>query len=137
MAWLNATPRPPADNPRSKTFNAATAPTRRDRLIQDRVPIQMPPVPLPHLVQWWTEIGVVGSNGMSATVLPWSEIAAWQVNTSVKLSPWESRIIRALSQAYVQQSRISEDETCPPPWRGEVTEAEKAAEIAVLDEVLG
>ena len=137
MAWLNATPRPPAASPRAKNFNVATAPSRLDQLKKDRVPVQMPPVPLPHIIQWWIETGVTGSNGMSATVLSWAEIAAWQANTSIKLSSWEARLIRALSQAYVQQSRISEDEACPPPWRGAVTEAEKAAEIAVLDDVLG
>lgn len=80
---------------------------------------------------------MTGSNGMSATPLPWAEIAAWQANTGVRLSPWEARLMRALSIAYVHQSRISEDETCPSPWRGEVTEAEKAAEISILDAVLG
>jgi hypothetical protein len=97
----------------------------------------MPPLPLPHMIERWSEIGLTGSNGMSATPLSWAEIAAWQTCTGIKLSPWESRLIRALSLAYVAQSRISEDETCPPPWRGEVTEAEKAAEVAVLDSVLG
>lgn len=97
----------------------------------------MPPLPLPHIIERWTEIGMTGSNGMSATPLPWAEIAAWQANTGVRLSPWEARLMRALSIAYVHQSRISEDETCPSPWRGEVTEAEKAAEISILDAVLG
>jgi len=97
----------------------------------------MPPLPLPHMIERWTEMGMTGSNGMSATPLNWAEIAAWQANTCVKLTPWESRLIRALSLAYVAQSRISEEETCPPPWTGAVTEAEKATEIAILDEVLG
>ncbi|WP_082452791.1 hypothetical protein [Sphingomonas sp. Leaf208] len=97
----------------------------------------MPPLPLPHLIERWTEIGMTGSNGMSATPLSWTEIAAWQANTCIRLSPWEARIIRALSLAYVGQSRDSEEETCPSPWRGAVTEAEKAAEVAILDSVLG
>lgn len=97
----------------------------------------MPPLPLPHLVGWWTEIGMTGSNGMAATPLSWTEIVAWQTSTCIRLSPWEARVIHALSQAYVGQSRISEDETCPPPWRGMVTEAEKATEVAILDAVLG
>jgi hypothetical protein len=97
----------------------------------------MPPLLLPHIVERWTEIGMTGSNGMSATPLSWAEIAAWQVNTRVTLSPWEARLIRSLSIAYLVQSRISEAETCPPPWRGEVTEADKAAEVSILDDVLG
>jgi hypothetical protein len=97
----------------------------------------MPPLPLPHMVEWWTEIGMTGSNGMSATPLSWTEIAAWQTNTCVTLTPWEARLIRSLSIAYLVQSRLSEAETCPPPWRGEVTEADKAAEVSFLDAVLG
>lgn len=97
----------------------------------------MPPLPLPHIVEWWTELGMVGSNGMSPTALSWQEIAAWQSGTSVSLSPWEARLIRALSTAYVHQSRISEDETCPPPWCGAVTDIEKGQEVALLDAVLG
>ena len=97
----------------------------------------MPPNPLPHLIGWFTEIGMTGSNGMGTTPLNWSEIAAWQTNTRVVLSPWEARLIRSLSLAYVAESRVAEEETCPPPWYGEATEAGKAAEIAILDAVLG
>lgn len=134
---MNATPRPPADSPRAKTFNLVTALSRLEQLKKDRIEPQMPPLPLPHMIERWTEIGMTGSNGMSATPLNWVEIAAWQTNTCVRLTPWEARMIRALSLAYVAQSRISEEETCPPPWTGAVTEAEKATEIAVLDAVLG
>lgn len=137
MAWLNATPRPPAGSERAKTFDLATAPTRLDTLRKDRITPQMPPLPLPHLINWWMEIGVTGSNGMSATPISWGEIAAWQTNTRIRLSSWEARLIHALSVAYVHQSRISEDETCPTPWRGEVTQAEKDAEVSILDAVLG
>jgi hypothetical protein len=134
---LNATPRPPAGTPRAAAFNLATAPSRLDTLKRDRIPVQMPPLPLPHLIERWTEIGMTGSNGMSATPLSWVEISAWQANTCIRLSPWEARIIRALSLAYVGQSRVSEEETCPSPWHGVVTEADKAAEVAILDSVLG
>ncbi|WP_288935058.1 hypothetical protein [uncultured Sphingomonas sp.] len=137
LAWLHATPRPPTGSPRAEKFNLATALSRFDQLRKDKVPVQMPPVLVPHIITRWIEIGVTGSNGMSTVPLSWSEITAWQANTLVRLSPWESRMIHALSRAYVQQSRISEDEACPTPWRGEVTEAEKAAEVAVLDAVLG
>jgi hypothetical protein len=96
----------------------------------------MPDSLMPHIVDRLTEIGLTGSDGMSAKPLSWGEIAAWQTNTMIRLSPWEARLIRSLSAAYVAESRRAEDETCPPPWRGEVTEAEKVAEIAILDAIL-
>lgn len=137
MAWLHAVPRPPADHPRAKTFDAAKALSRHAEQKKLGVDPPLPPCPLPHVIGWFTEIGLTGSNGMGAVPLSWSEIAAWQVNTRVVLSPWEARLIRALSSAYVTESRLAEQETHPPPWCGEVTEAGKAAEIAILDDVLG
>lgn len=89
------------------------------------------------MIERLTEIGITGSNGMGTVPLSWAEIAAWQTNTKVALSPWEARMIRALSVAYVNESRPAEDETYPPPWFGGVSEAGKAAEIAILDAVLG
>lgn len=97
----------------------------------------MPPVDLPHVIERWTEVGLTGSNGMAATPLSWGEINEWQRATSIRISPWEARLIRSLSIAYIAQSRLSEDEACPPPWRGEITEAEKQREVSILDAVLG
>lgn len=136
MAWLYATPRPPAESPRHKTFDLAKAVSRFDQMKKDGIRAQMPDNPMPHIVDRLTEIGLTGSDGMSARSLSWAEIAAWQTNTRIRLSAWEARLIRSLSSAYVTQSRLSEEETCPPPWRGEVTEAEKAAEVRLLDAIL-
>lgn len=136
MAWLHATPRPPAESPRHKTFDLAKALSRLDQMKKTGISPQMPDSPMPHVIDRLTEIGLTGSNGMSATPLSWGEIAAWQTNTRIRLCPWEARLIRSLSAAYVAESRRAEEETCPPPWRGEVTEAEKAVELAILDAIL-
>ena len=136
MAWLYATPRPPAESRRHETFDLAKALTRYAQMKKDGFVPQMPPNPMPHVIDRLTEIGLTGSNGMSAVPLPWGEIYAWQQNTHVRLSSWESRLIRSLSTEYVSESRRAECETCPPPWLGEVTEADKAAEIAILDAIL-
>jgi hypothetical protein len=121
---------------REKTFDLTKALTRFDQQKKDGITPQMPPNPMPHVIDRLTEIGLTGSDGMSAKPLPWSEIYAWQQNTHVRLSAWEAKLIRSLSAAYVAESRRAEDETCPPPWRGEVTQAEIAAEIAILDAIL-
>lgn len=104
---------------------------------KDRIPILMPPNPMPHIVARLIEIGVTQSNGMSATPLSWQEIAAWQRSTSVELGPWEARLIRSLSEAYVAESRKAESENCPPPWRTKVTQREQDLEEETLRMVLG
>ncbi len=136
MAWLHATPRPPVESSRHKTFDLAKALTRFAQFKKDGITPQMPPNMMPHVIDRLTEIGLTGSNGMGAVPLPWAEIYAWQQNAHIRLSAWESKLIRSLSAAYVTESRLAEVETCPPPWRGEVTEAEKAAEVAILDAIL-
>lgn len=133
LAWLHAVPRPPADTPRAKTFDLTKALSRLAEQKKQGVDPSMPPCPLPHMIERLTEIGLTSSNGMGTVPLSWAEIAAWQTNTHIALSPWEARLIRALSAAYVAESRSAEEEGCPSPW----AEAGKAAEIAILDAVLG
>ncbi|MDP1026397.1 hypothetical protein Q5H91_04165 [Sphingomonas sp. KR1UV-12] len=93
----------------------------------------MPPLLLPHIVDRLTEVGLTGSNGMGAVPLAWSEINEWARAAAFRVSAWEKRLIRALSVAYVAESHRAEDDTCPPPWLGEATDATIAAEIAALD----
>ena len=53
--------------------------------------------------------------------LPWSEINSYQAATGVTLSAWEAETVRFLSDHYVSQSRISQDENCPAPYTPEMT----------------
>lgn len=77
------------------------------------------------------------ANGMGASPLTWSEIGEWQRQTYVELSPWEARLIRKLSIAYVAMHSKAGDENCPPPWKREVTERERDVEEAGLRALLG
>ncbi|GGB21526.1 hypothetical protein GCM10011380_08880 [Sphingomonas metalli] len=93
----------------------------------------MPPNIMPHVVDRLTEIGLTGSNGMAAVPLSWGEINEWERSSTVRITGWEKRLIRALSVAYVAEGHRAESDTCPPPWLGEANEATKAAEVAALD----
>lgn len=97
----------------------------------------MPPNPAPHIVARLIEIGLTESNGMGPTPLSWREIAEWQRMTCTALDPWEARLIRQLSTAYIAESRRAEDEHCAPPWRREVTQRERDADEQRLRMVLG
>jgi len=102
-----------------------------------KVPVQMPPNPLPHITDRLVEMGVTEAAGMGVVPLSWREIVAWQQGTCTRLAPWEARLIRSLSSAYVAEGRAAESENCPPPWRGEVLSEEADTEEARLRDLLG
>lgn len=73
---------------------------------------------------------------MGMAPLSWREIDAWCNRTRIDLSPWEARLIRRLSSTYLTESRRAEDENCPAPWLGIVTECERDAEDRALRALL-
>jgi len=108
-----------------------------DDLKRRKLAPQMPPNPAPHIFDWLIEIGLTEAAGMGAAPISSRELAAWQDNTSVRLAPWEARLIRELSKQYLAEGRRAEDETCPPPWKAPVTERELEIEEAQLRRLLG
>lgn len=104
---------------------------------KDKVPVQMPPNPVPSITENLMDIGLSEAAGMGAAPLSWKEIDAWCNRTGVDLPPWEARLIRKLSVEYIAESRRAESDTCPPPWRAEVTQREIETEEARLRLVLG
>jgi len=139
MAWLHAVPKPDEGTKRAKMGNAAATPqiSRIDKLKRDKIPVQMPPNPAPHLVGFLVEMGMSEAAGMGMVPLSWREINAWCDGTRVDLAPWERRLIRKLSTEYLAESRRAESENCPPPWRAEVTQRELDVEQARLEMLLG
>ena len=97
----------------------------------------MPPNPAPHFTDWLVEIGLTEAAGMSAVPLSWREINEWCARTCIDLLPWEARLMRRLSSDYLTESRRAEAEACPAPWLAPSNEATIAAEVRVLDAVLG
>jgi hypothetical protein len=137
MAWLHAVPKPPEGSKRAKLKGQAAEISRLDRLKRDGVKPSMPPNPLPHTILRLVEMGITEAAGMGAAPLSWITIDAWQRTTGVELAAWEARLIRKLSIEYLGESRRAESETCPPPWRSEVSQQERDAEDATLRSILG
>ncbi len=69
---------------------------------------------------------------MGAGPVSWSQIDAWQRLTGVPIAPWEARLLRRLSLAYLAEGRQAEAETCPPPWRFDLSPREREIEEAAL-----
>jgi len=137
MAWLHATPKPDARSRRGKVEAAETRSSRIDDLKRKKIDPPMPPNQAPHIVDHLIEMGLTEAAEMGAGPLSWREIAAWQENTCVQLEPWEARLIRHLSKAYLAEGRRAESENCPPPWRAPVTQRELDIEEAQLRALLG
>lgn len=136
LAWLNAVPKPAEGTARARHGRGEKI-TRMEAMERRKIVPRMPPNTMPHIVARLVEIGVSEAAGMGVVPLSWREIDAWCARTGIDLSPWEARLIRALSAEHVAWSRKAESENCPAPWRVEVTKSEKDAELAALQSVLG
>lgn len=132
-------PKPAEGTKRAKMSDTAASPTlsRMADLKAKKIPVQMPPSPAYHLVEYFIEMGMSEAAGMGMVPLSWREINAWCDRTRVDLAPWEARLIRRLSTEYLAESRRAESENCPPPWRAEVTRRELDVEQAQLEMLLG
>jgi hypothetical protein len=140
MAWLQATPKPDTRSRNGQNrADDQQAPklSRIEQLKRNRIPAQMPPNPAPHITDRLIEMGVSEAAGMGVVPLSWLTISQWCSLTNVDLQPWEARLIRRLSSTYLAESRLAENEHCPPPWRGVVTQREREIEEAQLRAVLG
>ena len=133
LAWLNATPEPPQGSRAADPKYQRPKHSRIDRMKRAKIPVALPRNPAPSIIARLMEMGLTEAAGMGAAPLSWLTIDAWQRVTGVSLPAWEARLIRQLSVEYLAESRRAEVETCPPPWRGEVTQAERAAENDGLD----
>lgn len=137
MAWLHATPKPPEGTKRAAAKDQPPAVSRMERYKRDGIVPQMPPNPAPHIINRLVEIGLTEAAGMGAGPISWLTIDAWCRRTGIDLAPWEARVLRSLSVAYVAEGRQAESENCPAPWRAAPTEREKEVELARLRSVLG
>jgi hypothetical protein len=137
LAWLHATPRPDARTKRAQNEPDEPVSSRIEQMRRQRIAPAMPPNPAPHITDWLLEIGLTEAAGMGAAPLSWRELDAWCDRTGVNLDPWESRLIRRLSSAYIAEGQSAESENCPPPWRIAVTARERNTEAARLRLLLG
>lgn len=136
LAWLYAVPQPPKGTKQAEKGEPNTL-SRFDQMRRGNVTPQMPPCPMPHFIEWFTDIGMVESGGMGPAPLSWREISEWQANMAVTLEPWEAKLLRELSVAYLSQKGNSECTLDPPPWTAGVTQSEREADEAAIDAVLG
>lgn len=137
LAWLHSTPKPPEGSKRAAAKDQPPAISRIERMRRDKIIPQMPPLPAPHIIDWLVEIGLSEAAGMSSGPISWQSIDAWCRRTGRDPAPWEARLLRSLSVAYVAEGRQAESENCPAPWRAGITQRERDVELVQLRLVLG
>jgi hypothetical protein len=132
-------PKPAEGTKRAKMANSAATPavSRMAEMKARKLPVQMPPSPAYHLVEYFIEMGMSEAAGMGMVPLSWREINAWCDRTRINLAPWEARLIRRLSTEYLAESRRAESENAPPPWQAKITQREIDVEQAALEALLG
>lgn len=69
-----------------------------------------------YLIDFLWRVGPTMDSGMGRLPLSESELAAWQFNSGVRLSPWEAESLRRLSREYLGQSQQAEKHDCPAPY---------------------
>lgn len=136
LAWLNAVPKPDERSRRAKRDQSKLV-SRIETMRRAGVTPPMPPNRAPHIIARLMEIGINEAAGMGVVPISWREMDAWCSRTGVDLDPWEARLIRRLSAAYVAEGRAAESEAAPPPWRAPVTKREIETEFDQLSAVLG
>ena len=99
LAWLNATP------------DEATL-SRRAEFERDQLPVVAPDCDASYIIDYLFDLGITLGDDAITHV----EIRAWMENTGIRLTPWEARTIKQLSQAYLSGYQQSTSQDAETPW---------------------
>lgn len=97
---------------------AAKQPTRLAAMEAQDVDPAIPDNPAPHLTEWLLEIGPTVPAGMGEAEIGWDHLTHWQQNVGIELAPWEGRLLRNLSRAWLSAKHEARKPDCPAPWGG-------------------
>jgi len=73
------------------------------------------------------DAGPIVNTGMGGVSLRSEHLIAWQKETGVRLSAWEARVLRRLSQEYLAETHRAAKRGCKPPWLAPDFKPEKTA----------
>ena len=90
--------------------------SRLEQMRIDQIEPQLPECDAVYLADYLWQVGPTVAGGMGPAPLSHQEIAAWQANTGIELSSWETRTLRSLSVAYLNESHEAKKPVRPAPW---------------------
>lgn len=134
MAWLHSTPKPPV-RPKKVSSAPERELTRGEKIEANGGTPLFPEVDAAYLIQHWFSVGLTGHGAMGPTALSALELMAWQQGTGVDLVPWEFRVLREMSRAYVAQYHDSEEPACPPPYGEQAKEYDRDAVAKKISDI--
>lgn len=79
-----------------------------------------------YLIGYLFEFGPLIYGPMGSAPVTHAELAAWQYNIGIRLTPWEVRLLHHLSRAYINELQASADIQRPSPW--DDTEVERVGQ---------
>lgn len=124
MAWWQSMPDPAKDD-------TTPAAKRKSRLQMqpETADIYLPPMDpdFAYLYDTLIEAGPTSTGPGGAIPLTWSDLMAWSAGTGIDLQPWEARTVRALSSAWVAETRRAEDREALAPWAEPMSEVARSA----------
>lgn len=118
LAWLHAAPEPPKP-PKGSNPPAPEPISRLDKMLDEGKSPIFPDNPASYLSDWLFDIGPSVAGGMGEAPIGYRDMQAWSEITGVELLPWEARILRRLSGAYLAQKNDARKADCPAPYTGE------------------
>lgn len=79
---------------------------------------EMPPIEgAGHLLEYLFEIGPTLAAGGAPGPITHDELRAWQSNTGIALTSWQSRTLHRLSRDYLAEYHQAGKANAPAPWR--------------------
>jgi hypothetical protein len=129
VAWLNTAP----VDERKAALKSEKVPepmTRLQQMEADGIEPTMPPLPPGLYLDWLLELGPTEAAGMGAAAISWRTIEAWCIRTGNDPSPWESKLLRRLSSAWLAEADRARKPDCPAPWSDQPAEQHRATVAA-------
>lgn len=109
MAWLHAVP---DKLKRSRLAEAQAYAEARGEALE----IELPAASADYLRDYLFEVGPFMQGGMAPAPLTFQEMDAWVERTGREIEPWESILLRRMSQAYLDELQAATSPDRPPPW---------------------
>ena len=124
LGWFHATPKSSDDLKQSEKKKKQT---RAEKITEKGGTPLMPIVgEESYLLNYWFDLGMVGSGAMGAIQLSALEIEAWADLSGVELEPWEFACIRKMSAAYLRHINEGENPESLPPYGDPANEFDRA-----------
>lgn len=101
--------------------------SRRQKIVAEGGYLPLPEIEVTYLPALLFEIGPTMAGNMGEAPLSHGELRAWMDNTGIELQPWESTMLRTLSNEYLVAASLARKPDCPAPWQPDAESLDREA----------